>query len=205
MTSLPVPFNNCEFKICDLRGQCIGEGKCHHPIKPTDESARTIADQAATIAQLEHALVSEAVNKQDYAQLQLEVERLSGVCDALLNHCDKENGECSVCSAIVCEHNDPYHFHHDGCPSCWQALATQPTLAERGYKDIKYLACSKCGVMPDEAIATRLRRVCTILKLTSAVPDDDLELYRSMFSVLGIIARKLEPQPAEYNPLNEGK
>ena len=52
MTSPPAPFNNCEFKICDLRGQCIGEGKCHHPIKPTDESSRTIADQAEYIAML---------------------------------------------------------------------------------------------------------------------------------------------------------
>ncbi len=27
------PFDNCKFHICDLPGQCIGEGKCHHPIK----------------------------------------------------------------------------------------------------------------------------------------------------------------------------
>ena len=25
------PFNNCQFEICDLPGQCRGEGKCHHP------------------------------------------------------------------------------------------------------------------------------------------------------------------------------
>ena len=35
------------------------------------------AAQAETIAQLEHALVSEAVNKKDYAQLQLDNEKLS--------------------------------------------------------------------------------------------------------------------------------
>ena len=56
---------------------------------------------------------------------------------------------------------------------------------------IKYLACEKCGVMPDPAIATRLCRVCNALNLQSQVPDDDLELYRCMFSVLGIVARKL--------------
>ena len=87
MTSLPAPFNNCEFKICDLRGQCIGEGKCHHPIKPTDESARTIADQAATIKDLETKSTyrNALINTQDkeitdqaatIAQLQFENQKL---------------------------------------------------------------------------------------------------------------------------------
>jgi hypothetical protein len=39
------PFQNCKFKLCDLPGQCRGEGKCHHPqshdknevTMPTDE------------------------------------------------------------------------------------------------------------------------------------------------------------------------
>ena len=30
--NLPAPYGNCQFKHCDLRGQCIREGKCHHPI-----------------------------------------------------------------------------------------------------------------------------------------------------------------------------
>jgi len=25
------PFDNCSFNLCDLPGQCRGEGKCHHP------------------------------------------------------------------------------------------------------------------------------------------------------------------------------
>lgn len=25
------PYDNCSFKLCDLPGQCRGEGKCHHP------------------------------------------------------------------------------------------------------------------------------------------------------------------------------
>jgi hypothetical protein len=25
------PFTNCQFKYCDLIGQCKSEGKCHHP------------------------------------------------------------------------------------------------------------------------------------------------------------------------------
>lgn len=38
--------------------------------------------------------------------------------DALLNHC--EDGECHVCSQIICPKGDAFHFHHDGCPSCAQ-------------------------------------------------------------------------------------
>lgn len=47
-----------------------------------------------------------------------EIERLQNIIDALLNHCDKESGECSICSIIICPYKDPLHFHHDGCPSC---------------------------------------------------------------------------------------
>jgi hypothetical protein len=32
-----------------------------------------------------------------------------------------KDAECQECSRIVCPHNDPLHFHHDGCPSCEQA------------------------------------------------------------------------------------
>lgn len=58
--------------------------------------------------------------------------------------------------------------------------------------EIKYLPCEKCSVMPDAPTAMRLRRICNALELMSAVPDDDLELYRSMFSVLGIVARHID-------------
>lgn len=40
------------------------------------------------------------------------------IIDALLNHC--EDGECHVCSQIICPHGEPLHFHHDGCPACAQ-------------------------------------------------------------------------------------
>lgn len=36
--------------------------------------------------------------------------------DELLNRC--ADAECIDCGAIVCPHNDPLHFHHDGCPAC---------------------------------------------------------------------------------------
>jgi phage FluMu protein gp41 len=29
--STSAPYPNCQFEICDLPGQCVSEGKCHHP------------------------------------------------------------------------------------------------------------------------------------------------------------------------------
>lgn len=26
--------------------------------------------------------------------------------------------DCVVCAVIECPHNEPFHFHHDGCPTC---------------------------------------------------------------------------------------
>ncbi len=34
------PYANCRFKICDLPGQCKGEGKCHHPAVPQAQQAQ---------------------------------------------------------------------------------------------------------------------------------------------------------------------
>ena len=41
------PYPNCQFKICDLTGQCKGEGRCHHPSAPayvplTDEQTKML-------------------------------------------------------------------------------------------------------------------------------------------------------------------
>jgi hypothetical protein len=40
-------------------------------------------------------------------------------------HCDCRPGfndcaaiECVACGRDVCPHGDPFHYHHDGCPSC---------------------------------------------------------------------------------------
>lgn len=34
---MEAPYKNCQYQICDLPGQCKGEGKCHHPVKDHDE------------------------------------------------------------------------------------------------------------------------------------------------------------------------
>lgn len=50
-------------------------------------------------------------------ELRAENERLREQINALLNHCP--DAECSVCAEIICPHKDIFHFHHDGCPSCY--------------------------------------------------------------------------------------
>lgn len=28
--------------------------------------------------------------------------------------------ECMLCGVRDCPDNEPLHYHHDGCPACWQ-------------------------------------------------------------------------------------
>jgi hypothetical protein len=45
------PFDNCKFQICDLPGQCKGEGKCHHPAKHAkDEITLPITEYEAKMS-----------------------------------------------------------------------------------------------------------------------------------------------------------
>ena len=41
------PFANCRFRICDLPGQCKGEGKCHHPAVPSAAQPQPLTDEQA--------------------------------------------------------------------------------------------------------------------------------------------------------------
>lgn len=38
------PYPNCSFKYCDLRGQCLGEGKCHHPANELTKPQEAVAE-----------------------------------------------------------------------------------------------------------------------------------------------------------------
>lgn len=49
-------------------------------------------------------------------KLDAENTKLHEKLDALLVHCS--DGECMTCGEIICDHKDPMHFNHDGCPSC---------------------------------------------------------------------------------------
>lgn len=64
---------------------------------------------------------------------------------------------------------------------------------------------NKCRVVVgfDEGAVARLRRVLRLLGLANAVPEDDVELMGSLFSVLGTIASSIErklPQAAADEP-----
>ncbi len=65
---------------------------------------------------LYHTQLSVRLN--DAMEELIEARRMLAMIDPLLNHCDKDGGECQVCSVIVCPHKEPLHFHHDGCPAC---------------------------------------------------------------------------------------
>lgn len=67
---------------------------------------RTIADD------LVKSLRAEIIDKD------IKIDSMYAKLDLLLNHCTRENGECSFCGSVICPHGDGMHFHHDGCPSC---------------------------------------------------------------------------------------
>jgi hypothetical protein len=49
-TNRTAPFANCQFRECDLPGQCKGEGRCHHPVAQSGPvGALTDAEKAEAI------------------------------------------------------------------------------------------------------------------------------------------------------------
>lgn len=120
--------------------------------------------QAATIAALEARL----------AAAEGESERK---LDALLAHCPE--GECPTCAEIICPHKDTLHFHHDGCPSCYQAEAAREfspcswcfgtgvdgDADDYGRTiDVRCGECNGSGRAPAKALPTldgRYRETCT--------------------------------------------
>ncbi|MFM9932088.1 hypothetical protein, partial [Achromobacter xylosoxidans] len=43
------PFDNCSFRMCDLPGQCRGEGKCHHPENAAPQASAEAAAAVRTL------------------------------------------------------------------------------------------------------------------------------------------------------------
>lgn len=39
-------------------------------------------------------------------------------CSGDIATCPNESGECSICAVRDCPKDDPFHYYHDGCPSC---------------------------------------------------------------------------------------
>lgn len=56
------------------------------------------------------------------AELKEMHEKIDKILSLLLNHCERDGGECSICAKIICPHGDDMHYHHDGCPQCEKPL-----------------------------------------------------------------------------------
>lgn len=89
------PFGNCEFRICDLPGQCRSEGKCHHPRKLTDADRAEICsaalEEASRAAYLRLFPKNERSDWTTYADIRAEAaEEVVKAIDAL-----KTNGGAS--------------------------------------------------------------------------------------------------------------
>jgi hypothetical protein len=67
-----------------------------------------------------NAAIIAAANPAAILELCAEVRRLRESVDKLLAHCP--DPECFTCGEAVCPHGEPLHFHHDGCPSCCEAV-----------------------------------------------------------------------------------
>lgn len=72
------PFANCSFRICDLPGQCRGEGECHHP--KAEQQGDGGARNARLLAMLKpgHGLPDAPV-EQPSARVELSDERILAV------------------------------------------------------------------------------------------------------------------------------
>lgn len=124
---------------CDTSGMCSPHGGCQ-PAPSAKETLENLTQKdwemialKATVAQqaqmIEHLRggPTPGYTAVDMANAAADgfrdgVASKEKIIDALLNHC--EDGECHVCSQIICPHGDGMHFHHDGCPSCAQDETT---------------------------------------------------------------------------------
>lgn len=79
---------------------------------------RYLEDLATSRQSRDRAKADLAIADAKIKSLEAEMIQREIVTDQLLNHCDKQNGECSRCGEIVCPFGDGMYFHHDGCPSC---------------------------------------------------------------------------------------
>jgi hypothetical protein len=43
---------------------------------------------------------------------------------------DSAEVECVFCGADYCPYGEPLHWHHDGCPACYDAHKRQPDKGE---------------------------------------------------------------------------
>ncbi len=64
------PFNNCQFRECDLPGQCRSEGKCHHP-----RAAGASEGQAEPVYQIAAGKDWRDISESDYQKFSAQPDR----------------------------------------------------------------------------------------------------------------------------------
>jgi hypothetical protein len=84
MSNYP-PYGNCGFELCDLPGQCLYEGKCHHPAKHAkDEITLPISEYEQLKSDKEQLRKQIAINEsllESIRLLELEILRQSEAID----------------------------------------------------------------------------------------------------------------------------
>ena len=83
------------------------------------EGLRACADDPmwANHAEISKSLCSQSADLIERQAVQ--ITQLEASINKLLAHCD--DPECFTCGSAVCPHEEPLHFHHDGCPACIEA------------------------------------------------------------------------------------
>ena len=109
---------------CRLETELVEVTKERDAIKLRNDTLETENAVRRADSYADQKAAREAMDERD--GLKANIERMQNIADSLLNHCDKEGGECSECGKIVCPHGEPLHFHHDGCPACAQHESGEP-------------------------------------------------------------------------------
>ena len=114
-------------------GCCCGHGRDRPNVVlpescPEPEKVATIIsevdDRDWRILQWRLVEVNEIVAlKAKVTELEELIEVYEDMVDRLIDHC--EDAECMKCAVIVCPHEEPLHFHHDGCPCCHDCTKEQ--------------------------------------------------------------------------------
>lgn len=64
------------------------------------------------------------------------------------------NGECIVCGARDCSHDEPLHYHHDGCPACVfdeaKSMTPDQKKLEIAVKALQFYAQQRVYVEPED-------------------------------------------------------
>jgi len=153
-------------------GPWIGAGPSHGAKLPLyidsvvqdiedDDCAQTICrdiepEDAEYISACNPAAMAEVMELVDSQAAEIAV--LHEKLDAMLAHTSDnkcEGPECSVCAEIICPEKSCMHFHHDGCPACYQdSPPDQPETREAS-----------------EGAKTALVSVETLLRVENMVKD----------------------------------